>query len=1652
MSYDEDWFAPDEFNKPESSPGGAGNFNIDNIPFNEDAPSPGQNVDYMVAAPDEYNQFNEPLLLSPGNSGHNGQHAGPGGQFQSMHLMQNNDTFDQHMQPSTSLEYDSFEMPTVISSNFEPDPFQDLSRIDDPNSYYANQQPSTSMGNDMVMGGDGGYDMMGPPANSSYMPHMDQMEPTGSVSSQPGTSQQDMGQVQSKPKPKKSRPNNKKKAGGQSADSVGTVLTKVNKMASQALGNSNSGNNGTAQKVEMRMSAEDSNRMQQLLPELGRLTAMQQQGVDVADQLAQVQAEIAALFGKNVQASGSEESNTILSQIQNLSQSMSQPAPAPPPPQPKKPAPKRNRNSQNSKPTQQQQQQPIQQQQPVPLAQMTPAKIVMEPPTTTMVPSNSSANNSYSGNENYGMYQPMDQQGTSQQYADYQQPSSHDSMHHQTKLVPSMNQRTHNYRQSVVLNSQSQNGPDPSPQHYQPQSHESHHMDQMHDQQYHHQNQQEPQQIYVPQQHQQDDRHMYQSHHDMEPTLGDVVRHPQGRYQGPQDAPNLRQQLLSNVNATSSVKQVLQATTTPSPGNLHVNNNMQQYGEQMHNSYPQSQEQHVQPHSQQGFDNDFAGLGAFFEMPMQNEQQQEMDPQMEMQMHPQQDEQFQPEEMYHPMEDQQMMDEDVEYVQMPESPVEMAEEELEDHMEERRELRSQRVKHLMLDQLNTLSQPTDVSRFSGLLDIFSRMLPYHHYTSTEEPVPDFDENFKRGMAKMTVQSEAIGNRIRNILLRDSMRRKTEWEENMLLFLETEKERRQLEEDRKAAQQDPISFLQNSDIIHLWQNNRLNLERTRQAIPPMPAHLQELDIKNGQLSAIYKEYEFDSYDVNRPTVSPSAYEAFGYEEESDSEPEPEPEMEEPEMLVRSDLSPIAGFPQLSPLPSESPARSRNESESTLDFPIEDESPILSPETEKLSKADQFRREMFGDDEELDKPEMFPFEEIKEAARKHQQAPSQHQQAPSQHQQAAQSVESSSESSYSADSSPRPRSVSPQPGPSSRILPPVASKPSTSAAPAHRRYQRDSSGSPELGNDYARRAKSAKSTKPTKSAEVEPIPLPVPLSQIKKEKDDDGLRLKLKVPIAVFQKGLEIAASGDEDIQEIPVESPMRQPIKLKFNLANIKLEEPSPDRELVPSGPSRSRTATPAMPAEPTISAKVMPKRAATPVKEHVFKTPLQTPLKSANSRKRRSDKIVDHPQQKKATPLTMKTVTPRKNGTIELKRFLSCERSGRKLTMKIGKIPGDIRQFVTPRKDRKGNLHKDLRPTKETRLKMTLKKSTKGDWLVNFTEKAPEALEEAAHVLNMTAPTTSSIPLTPPSVAPPMSRTAPGSRKSSMDMSGKDRKNSGAKNKSAFTLLFNPRATAAPRPAPSNAPSSSSAVTTPFAAPSSFYRSFPSSTSSISAPRPSTSSLASSSSSSSFMSRVPALAPVSLSTPVAVRPSAAHAAPAPILPIRTNPIVPKITVTTATAETTNGPIDQKKKKLSALLPWMSDGDESPQPRSAMPSTSSSVFPSTSSLYPSTSTPLLSKVKTEPQDASEIPAHSGDSPRASSSLSMSFFDDDRANGFPFLHSPKKTSEPLPVVEFSDDEETELAHSTFSNATDHLLGTSNRSAPVNGAPPILPWADP
>lgn len=603
--------------------------------------------------------------------------------------------------------------------------------------------------------------------------------------------------------------------------------------------------------------------------------------------------------------------------------------------------------------------------------------------------------------------------------------------------------------------------------------------------------------------------------------------------------------------------------------------------------------------------------------------------------------------------------------------------------------------------------------------------------------------------------------------------------------------------------------------------------------------------------------------------------------------------------------------------------------------------MSPETEKINKAaDQFRKEIFGTQEDLDKSEPFPFEQISEAARNQHLITAQ----PQLPRVDASSIGSLASSSSTVDHSPQ--SIHPVFSPkaaiqssSVQVMKPPRSPSSVScklstpcveqSLPEESHYE----GSPEIDEDY--------DMSPIRENEpAELISLPISVNMIKKEKEDSTPKLKLRIPAAVLQNGI-VASEDESDVAVEETIPAIRKPLKLRFNLKDIKLEEPSPDRDVASSRP-KSRTEPPPTPEKLHVKIKASPAETTptklqlkekSPAKTPVFKTPLQTPIKMtpspSESRKRRSAKIEDSPAQKKKLLNSGSSFVTPKNGlraeldeTVE--RPLRIMTDGRKIVMKISKVSRNINHFVTPRRDKKGNLHKDLSPTNYTRLTMKLMKK-KGELSVEFTETPNKNSEEDDHKIPNIPSTSTSIPpaSTVVSSVSVKGRPAPASRKSSIDTAGKDKKGQLAKNKAAFCNRFNPFANV-----PSSKPSTSSAVSAT-----------PSTSSAVSAKLPT--------------GKTPGR-PVALSTPRSShKPPQAVVAPRPNL-IRTAPVVPKITVTNASESSlpskSHIPIEVKP-KLSSLLPWVSDTDESPEQKHKLKKTMPSIN--------------LLKVKTEPPEADAV---------------------------------------------------------------------------------------
>ncbi|CAI5448506.1 unnamed protein product [Caenorhabditis angaria] len=812
MAYnDDDWlnYNLNELTKTDSPPPTGAYY--DNIEANENGASPMRDLDVGYSAD---------LAVPLGDFQYSDVPNGGQSQvYQSMHTMQNSSGYDGNMHATRSVEYNSFELPQVVQVNGSQmnEQYTDLNNLDQNNSFYSNQQPSTS---EMEMGTQMGAEMDGyqpqqhlmqMQPSTSYMQPVDQdqqmmMQLQQQPAQQPQVLQnQNQAQVQQKPTPKKKSTSTRKKQPAAN-NSVGAVLTKVNKMSQQIT-------EGSGTRLETRMTPEESMKIAQLMSTMAQLQQEQEQGVDNTEKMNKIQAELANVFAKNLSSTGAN--TAIVSQIQSLTTTPSQP-PAQQinhaPVQPKKAAPKRktNQTSKNVAPV-------LQQQQPK-----------MEQPQATIIPANRYGPPDSPTYQPQIVYQTESQQQeilqtmpstSSAQYMDYTQNGQNIQIVQQQQQgpspnnkVPSMNSRQHVYRQQVAY----QQGPSTPQQSQQ---------------------QQPQQQVFQGQQVfvQQQGPPIPIQESTPPTTLGDMVKQQQQqrRFQQNQQDSALRQQLLNNGPGSNKSRQNNRRVSINSP-------QPQPQIQQQVQPQPQSPVQTITVTRENSNMFPNVPIGSVLQV-VQNAQAQQP---------PQQQQQQQQQPIEVPQ---------VKKLEEPEEIplVEPTEEELAEFSRQCQLEREHRLRQMLDHQVEAVRNP-QFTPFEDMHDVVNRLLPFHLYYEpdvSQQAFDDFDDNWFRHNINVDKQKKSLENRIREVCLRGTFIHSDLAENNMLMFLETERERRKLEEDKQAAAENLEAFVENSEIIRKFRNGMLCEEG------PIENPIQE--------SENYGDYEYNDFDENFVRI-PSPY--------------------------------------------------------------------------------------------------------------------------------------------------------------------------------------------------------------------------------------------------------------------------------------------------------------------------------------------------------------------------------------------------------------------------------------------------------------------------------------------------------------------------------------------------------------------------------------------------------------------------------------------------------------------------------------------------------------------------------------------------------------------------------------------------------------
>ncbi|VDK64758.1 unnamed protein product, partial [Cylicostephanus goldi] len=124
-------------------------------------------------------------------------------------------------------------------------------------------------------------------------------------------------------------------------------------------------------------------------------------------------------------------------------------------------------------------------------------------------------------------------------------------------------------------------------------------------------------------------------------------------------------------------------------------------------------------------------------------------------------------------------------------------------LEEKRAARLSRLRNYFEDLHGTLANPDTETPFTDLRDVLQRLLPYHAYGEpnfSDEHLEQFDSNYLRAQINANEQRKRLEKRLRNVFYKEALRTSEKEEENLLLYLDGEYERRKLEEEKELVKQ------------------------------------------------------------------------------------------------------------------------------------------------------------------------------------------------------------------------------------------------------------------------------------------------------------------------------------------------------------------------------------------------------------------------------------------------------------------------------------------------------------------------------------------------------------------------------------------------------------------------------------------------------------------------------------------------------------------------------------------------------------------------------------------------------------------------------------------------------------------------------------
>ncbi|VDO78171.1 unnamed protein product [Heligmosomoides polygyrus] len=173
-------------------------------------------------------------------------------------------------------------------------------------------------------------------------------------------------------------------------------------------------------------------------------------------------------------------------------------------------------------------------------------------------------------------------------------------------------------------------------------------------------------------------------------------------------------------------------------------------------------------------------------------------------------------------------------------------------LEEKRASRLSRLRNYFENLHESLSNPDTETPFSDLRDVLQRLLPYHAYV---------DCNYLRTQINLSEQRKRLEKRMRKVFYDEALHGTEPEEQNLLLYLDGEYEKRKLEEEKEMVKEGNIeAFVRDSTIVAALRNSDWDSDAEKSKAASSLA-------KASSSKSITQQYEYHTFDEVPVAVSP-----------------------------------------------------------------------------------------------------------------------------------------------------------------------------------------------------------------------------------------------------------------------------------------------------------------------------------------------------------------------------------------------------------------------------------------------------------------------------------------------------------------------------------------------------------------------------------------------------------------------------------------------------------------------------------------------------------------------------------------------------------------------------------------------------------------